>query len=382
MTNIEVMAICGSLCAMARRVATRRNTGVASATQIARGFAPLRLCVKLLLSVALGTSVALLALSASAGAAELTATPSENGVVVKIDGKLFAEYLFRSGAKPILWPIIGPTGQPMTRAYPMVAGAKETTDHPHQRSMWFAHGAVNGVDFWSELPGHGVIEHRELLKTSGGSRAMIVARNDWLGPDGKKQCEDQRTLVFGGDGDARWIDFDIAIRATVGRVIFGDTKEGTFGLRVADTLRVDSRQGGRIVNSVGQSDDAAWGRRAAWVDYSGPIDGQTIGIAILNHPTSFRFPTYWHVRTYGLFAANPFGLHDFAGVNAFNRTGGDVMRFQTRNDAIQPAQPLDGSYTLPKGGTLALRYRVILHRGNAMAANLSRRQAEYARETK
>ena len=115
-----------------------------------------------------------------------------------------------------------------------------------------------------------MIEHRELLKFSGGSRATIVTRNDWLGPDGKKQCEDQRTLVFGGDGDARWIDFDIAIRATAGPVTFGDTKEGAFGLRVAESLRVDSRQGGRIVNSEGQCDAAAWGSGAAWVDYSGP----------------------------------------------------------------------------------------------------------------
>ena len=166
-------------------------------------------------------------------------------------------------------------------------------------------------------------------------------------------------MVFGGDGDARWIDFDIAIRATAGPVTFGDTKEGAFGLRVADAIRVDSRPGGRIVNSEGQSDAAAWGKRAAWVDYSGPIDGQTVGIAVLNHPTSFRFPTHWHVRTYGLFAANPFGLRGFAG-----------------------AKTLDGSYALSEGGTLVLRYRVILHRGDAAAAGISRRQAEYARETK
>ena len=83
------------------------------------------------------------------------------------------------------------------------------------------------------------------------------------------------------------------------------------GVRVAGTMKVDAKLGGRIVNSEGQTDGDAWAKRAAWVDYHGPVDGLTVGVAILNHPSSFRFPTYWHVRTYGLFAANPFGWQDF-----------------------------------------------------------------------
>lgn len=288
-------------------------------------------------------------------AAEITAQRSKNGVVVKIDGKLFTEYVTDFQGTPILWPIIGPTGKPMTRAHPMGEAPGERKDHPHHRSLWFTHGDVNGLSFWHRE----TIKHREFLKIESGQKAVVVTRNDWLAPDGSKVCEDERTLTFGTDGQARWIDFDITIKATNGRVKFGDTKEGTMAVRVAATMKVDADKGGRIVNSEGQTDREAWGKRAAWVDYHGPVDGQTVGIAILNHPSSFRFPTYWHVRTYGLFAANPFGLHDFTG-----------------------SREVDGSHTLAQGQQLALRYRVLLHRGDEKSAKVAEAFAAYAKEEK
>ena len=261
--------------------------------------------------------------------ADITAERSPNGAVVKIDGQLFTEYLVKSGTKPVLWPIIGPTGKPMTRDYPLRDNHNEKTDHPHQRSLWFSHGNVDGIDFWDERGAKvGSIEHLEFLKVAGGKPAVIATRNAWLAPDGRKLCEDQRTLRFNSDGDARWIDFDIAIKATDGAVTFGDTKEGTFGLRVAESISVDAHRGGKIINSRGEVDAAAWGQAAPWVDYHGPVDGQTVGIAILNHPSSFRFPTYWHVRPYGLFAANPFGWHDFPGAKAAAKSTDAPIRFR------------------------------------------------------
>ena len=231
--------------------------------------------------------------------------------------------------------------------------------------MWFAHGNVNGVDFWSEPrsfpPGYerrwGVIQHVKFVRAASGKPAVIATQNNWLGPDGKRICEDERTLRFDADGNARWIDFDVAIKAADGPVAFGDTKEGAFGVRVAETLRVDAKRGGQIVNSRNQADEAAWGKPAEWVDYHGPVDGQTVGIAVLNHPDSFRFPTRWHVRGYGLFAANPFGLHDFA--------GGESGR---------------GAATLSPGQTLVLRYRVLLHRGDEKAGKVAESFAAYAKE--
>jgi hypothetical protein len=293
--------------------------------------------------------------------AEITAERSPKGVVVKIDGKLFTEYLVQSGNKPILWPIIGPTGKPMTRDYPMVRRRGEAHDHPHQRSLWFTHGDVNGVNFWMEpFQGKaGGTEHVKFVKVASGKPAVIVTQNNWLGKAGKRVCEDERTLRFDTDGDARWIDVDITIKATDGPVTFGDTKEGAFAVRVAQTLSVDAKKGGKIVNSHQQVDAAAWAQRAPWVDYHGPVDGQTVGIAIFNHPSSFRYPTYWHVRTYGLFAANPFGLKDF--------TDGKLK---------------GGAYTIATGKTMNLRYRVYLHRGDEQKGKVAEAFDAYSQEVK
>ena len=287
--------------------------------------------------------------------AEVTAEQSGDKVVVKIDGESFAEYVPDFHGTPIIWPIIGPTGKPMTRAYPMGEGPGEKQDHVHHRSLWFTHGDVNGLSFWDRE----TIKHRRYVKVESGAQAVIVTENEWLAPDGKRQCEDQRTLTFGTDGDARWVDFDITIKASDGVVKFGDTKEGTFGVRVAGTMKATSDPPGRIVNSEGQTDGDAWAKKAAWVDYQGPVAGEIVGIAILNHPSSFRFPTYWHVRTYGLFAANPFGLHDFV-----------------------RGQQVDGSHTLNPGETMTFRYRVLFHRGDEKVGKVAEAFADYSKQVK
>ncbi len=290
---------------------------------------------------------------ARVGVAEITAERSDKGVVVKIDGQLFTEYVTDFDGTPILWPIIGPTGKPMTRAYPMGKGPNEREDHKHHRSLWFTHGDVNGLSFWHLE----TIRHREFAKVESGPQAVVVTRDDWVAKDGKRVCEDERSMRFGRDGDTRWIDFDITLKASDGPVKFGDTKEGTMGVRVAGTMKVDAKLGGRIVNSEGQTDGEAWGQQAAWVDYHGPVDGQTVGIAILNHPKSFRFPSYWHVRTYGLFAANPFGWHDF-----------------------RRSKEYDGSHELGAGESITLRYRFLFHKGDEKAGKVAEAFAAYAKQ--
>jgi hypothetical protein len=287
--------------------------------------------------------------------AEVTVEKSPGGATVKIDGQLFTEYLVESGGKPILWPIIGPTGKPMTRSFPMEKVSGEKTDHPHHRSIWFTHGKVNGVDFWLEKKGNGVIKHRDFVKMESGKTGLIVTNNDWLSSDGERQCEDVRTLRFGAADDCRWIDFNITIRALDKSIIFGDTKEGTFGLRLAEPLTVDAKQGAAIVNSSGLVNGKAWGKTADWVDAHGPLDGQIVGVAILNHPQSFRYPTYWHAREYGLLAANPFGIRDFSG------------------DKKQ-----DGSYTIPAGQQITLCYKVLFHRGDEKEGKIAEAFSSYS----
>jgi hypothetical protein len=231
--------------------------------------------------------------------------------------------------------------------------AGEDFDHPHQRSFWFTHGKVNGVDFWSEQASHGVI--RETTRTtvlSGPVLGRLRTTDDWLGPDGRKVCEDERVLTISRAGTTRILDFEITIKATAGPVTFGDTKEGMFGVRVASSMDVDRKLGGRITNAEGLNDARAWGKASPWVDYTGPVQSKTVGITIMNHPRSFRYPTTWHVRTYGLFAANPFGWHDFG----LGKTG---------------------EYKLDAGQELWFGYRVILHEGQTDPSRIAEAFEDY-----
>jgi hypothetical protein len=312
-----------------------------------------------------------LASVAQVEAAQFTLQQNDGGVTVRVDGQLFTEYRTNIGTKPILWPIIGPDGAQMTRDYPMKDVVGEKHDHFHQRSLWFTYGEVNGIDFWAE-PGSykdgkaptgkrlGTIVHRDFQKLdASGDSATIVTTNDWLDEAGTKQLEDERRLRFILDGESRAIDFDITLKATAGDVEFGDTKEGAMGTRVPTSMDVTSKLGGAIMNSEGQADEQAWGKPARWVDYHGPVGEQTVGIAVMNHPSSFHYPSRWHVRTYGLFAANPFGLRDFD---------------------KQSASP--GGYTLRSGESIALRYRFIFHRGDEKSAQIAAAFDRYAAQQK
>jgi len=293
--------------------------------------------------------------------ADVGVKKTDSSVEVTLDGQPFATYIFNSGFKPIIWPVIGPTGKEMTRAWPMrqlpPGDKSEAVDHVHQKSFWFDHGNVNGIDFWAETARQqGKQIQTDLVKAEGGKIGTIVTKNDWVGPDGSKIVSDVRTVRFGGDKESRWIDFDVVVTAAADSVTFGDTKEGSFGLRIAESMRVDKKTGGKIITSEGLEDDKAWGKAAAWVDYHGPVQGETLGIAILNHPSSFRYPTHWHVRTYGLFAANPWGLHDF--------TGGKE----------------NSEYTMKKGDSFSLRYRVIFHKGDEKQGKIADAFANYTKE--
>ena len=300
-----------------------------------------------------------LLVASTAAFAEVTLEKGDGGVTVKIDGKPFTKYIEKSGTKPILWPIIGPTGKEMTRSYPMAKKEGEKEDHIHHRSFWLTHGDVNKVDFWGEVndKAHGTIEHGTYEKMESGPKATLVTTNKWKGPDGSVILEGKETYRFGREDNIRWIELDAILTAAIDEVTFGDTKEGSFGVRVDETMKVDAKKGGQIVNSEGQKDGDAWGKRAAWVDYHGPVEGETLGIAILNHPTSFRHPTYWHVRTYGLFASNPFGIHDF--------TAGKEN---------------PGTHTLKKGETLRLRHLVILHTGDEKEGKVAEAWDKYQKQ--
>lgn len=278
---------------------------------------------------------------------------------VEIDGKLFTEYHFKDVPRPYFYPVIGPTGVNMTRHWPMKQGKDEQQDHPHHRSLWFAHGEVNGHDFWSEREGSGRIVHDKFIKIASGKEVGVIqSQNKWVAHNGQVICTDIRTHKFYSRQEGLFMDFDITIYASQGQVILGDTKEGSMAIRVAPTMRVKGKVGkGHIINSEGLRDEQAWGKRAAWCDYYGPIKGQIVGIAIFDHPQNPRHPTWWHVRSYGLFAANPFGVHHFENKP---KSTGDLV--------------------IPAGESVTFRYRLYFHQGDYKQAKVARHYRQYVNE--
>ena len=218
--------------------------------------------------------------------------------LVELDQRLLTEYRVDTGSKPIFFPLIGPTGESYTRAYPMQTVAGEDHDHPHQRSCWFTHGNVNGVDFWGEARSPG--RSRRPIATivvEGPVLGRLATKDDWHGPDGGRVC---RTSAWSRSIAPRTRGSSTSSSRSMrldGPVTFRDTKEGMFGLRVASSMDVTRKTGGKITNAEGLTDEKAWGKPSPWVDYVGPVNGKTVGIAVLNHPGSFRYPTTWHVRT-------------------------------------------------------------------------------------
>lgn len=292
---------------------------------------------------------------------QINSLPGKLGVV--IGGKLFTEYHYTQTPKPYLFPIIGPTDAGMTRSFPMASPEGEEHDHPHHRSLWFAHGLVNGHDFWTETKGAGRIVHDRFTSVLGGEQQGIIrSQNKWTAANGKIICTDDRSFTFYNTGTTdRLLDFEITIHADHGDLIFGDTKEGTMALRIAETLRLTGPTGGenpesRVVNSEGAGDTEAWGKRAKWCDYSGLVNGRRAGIALFDHPQNPRFPTWWMVRDYGLLAANPFGQHEFEKLS--NENVGDLK--------------------IPAGQSVTFRYRILFHVGTAEEARLAECFEEFA----
>jgi hypothetical protein len=280
---------------------------------------------------------------------------------IELNGSLFTEYFFRDVPRPYAYPLIGPGDAPMTRNWPMKDVPDEEHDHPHHRSFWFAHGAVNGQDFWSEAKGFGRIVHQRFSTISSGKHAGIIReQNNWVAADGTLVCTDERMLKIFTPASAneRSFDFEITLRATDKPVTFGDTKEGSMAIRLAESMRFKGKVGhGHIINSVGDRDDSTWGKRADWCDYYGPVNGKTVGVAMFDHPSNPRHPTWWHVRDYGLFAANPFGRHDFEKLSD--------------RDA--------GNLTIPPGQSITFRYRFYLHEGDEKAARIAEKYQDYVR---
>ncbi len=292
-------------------------------------------------------------------------------VDVMVDGKPFTSYVWSEKLKvPVLYPLRSAQGTIVTRGFPLEPRPGERVDHPHHVGLWLNYGSVNGVDFWNNstaLPPEqqqkmGTVVQRRIVRTSDGKdRGELAVEMDWVMPDGQPIVSEATTFVFHSAANLRVVDRITTLTALAKRVVFQDNKEGMLGLRVrreleqpsneplsftdssgrATTVKVLDNTGvsGLYRSSEGKTGDAVWGTRGRWTMLSGKVSGEAITIAILDHPSNTGFPTYWHARGYGLFAANPLGQEVFS-------NGSEKLNF-----TLEPKQ------------SVTFRYRVLIFSG-------------------
>ncbi len=267
--------------------------------------------------------------------AALTAQPKPIAAL----GKATSFYYGGEWDKPFLYPLRTVSGRNVARRYPVETVPGEATDHIWHRGLWYGHGIINGHDFWRELgrdkTARLIMNGAPRMQTNAvhANFAMVTATGERLGSiDESFSTKDDRPL--------RYIDARIQINADQKDALtFGDTDDGGFAVRLNDHFRED--RGARLRNANGlEGTNKIWGQASRWVDYSAVIDGTPAGVAIFDHPSNLRHPTQWHARGYSLCAANPFAS------KSFSKNKGP-----------------DGSYILPAGKSLTLRYRVVIHEG-------------------
>ena len=297
---------------------------------------------------------------------------AEKRVDVLVDGKLFTSYQWPDSVyKPILYPIVSASGTTVTRGFPLEPREGERNDHRHQVGNWLNYGNVNGYDFWGNgSTGHrdvkngGRIKHKSIETVSDGpGEGTMVTTASWIDPAGKELMSEKTEYHFIANGSVRIIDrMETLTNTSSAPVVFKDTKEGMFGIRVARQLELPSNEDvtltdaqgnpttvkkmsnegvtGNYRSSEGTTGEGVWGTRAKWMDLYGSIGDEKISLVIFDHPSNVNYPTFWHARGYGLFSANPLGAKDFT-------KGKEEL-----------------NYTLAPGKSVTFRYRILVNSGS------------------
>jgi hypothetical protein len=295
----------------------------------------------------------LVATASAQSRVEVVPNEAARRVDVTVDGKPFTSYVWPTTLKkPVLYPLRSARGTLVTRGYPLDPRGGERVDHPHHVGLWFNHGDVNGLDFWNnsdEITGPraakmGTIVHRKIVAAKGGQgQGELTVESEWQKPDGAVLLRERTQFVFRADGQSRTVDRITTLTALGERVVFTDNKEGVLGLRVARALEQPTTQPdlftdangrpqttktldntgvtGQYTSSEGLKGDAVWGTRGRWTMLTGTVESEPVTLVMLDHPSNAGFPTYWHARGYGLFAANPLGEKVFSnGKSELNAT--------------------------------------------------------------
>lgn len=319
-------------------------------------------------------------------AVDFKANKAEKKVDVLVDGKLFTSYIYPDNVKkPVLWPVMSQAGNMLTRSYGMVNKAGDRSDHPHHLGVWLNYGDVNGLDFWNnseaispeKRDGYGTIYHKSIEKTeSGKGKALLVTTSDWKSPDNEIMLNEKTDFEFIALDKATIIDRTTTLTAVIDEVKFTDNKEGMFAIRVARELELPSEKPTSLVDSHGnvtkvdkmdntnvkgnyRSADGVeggkvWGTRCRWMKLASEIKGEDVALVIIDHPANTGYPTYWHARDYGLFAANTLGQKVFSnGKNELN-------------------------FSLKKGESVTFKYRLVVASEKLSDKQINKLADEYA----
>ncbi len=289
-------------------------------------------------------------------------TVDETGVVLKeesdtiditLNGRPFTTFRYgKAQYRPYFFPVLGPNGCEVTRG----ETSDISRDHVHHRSLYVAYGEVNDVDLWGEGSNSGRVVHQNFTQKHGGSVVgRIYTDNNWETKDGEVLMTDKQNFrVYNLPEDGAIVDLDLSFIASAGDVHFGDTKEGgIMSIRVHPSM--NASDGGKIENAFGGINEGeTWGKRSNWCDYSGIVDGTPVGLAVFDHIVNPRYPTYWHVRNYGLMGSNIFG-------------SGTFERDKSK----------DGSYILKEGEEMHFKFRVLIHAGDATTGKVGQKYHDF-----
>jgi hypothetical protein len=309
------------------------------------------------LVAALVSALALSFINATPSTGPVTITIADERIDVHVGDKLFtALHADKAANKLYLHPVLTASGKRVTRAFPMEKVEGESTDHPHQRGVWIGAEHVNEFDFWENDPADNHANAGRVVLTgvsdvkSGAPDGRFTLNADWIGPDGQTKISETRTMTFRGDGpDQRAIDIDLRLTAKQ-PVTFADNHDAILGLRLGTEF--EEGHGGKAVNAEGVTGwEKLRGSRSSWVDWHATVGGEDVGVAVMDSPQNFRYPTPWHVRDYALLFASPFASRDYS-----------------------PSAP-NGSLALKTGDELKLRYRILVHSGPVDVASAFKRFA-------
>jgi len=281
---------------------------------------------------------------------------------VMVGGKLFTSYRYGDElTKPVLFPVLSPSGIAVNRGFPLEPAEGESEDHPHHVGVFFTYDEVNEDGFWNNTTSPPQIKHVRVVDMEpgqGSGRLSVVMQ--WVGKSGEVLLEEKREMVFHAGESEYAVDFSMVLTAQDEKVVFGDTKEGMFAIRVAEWLKEDGGSGRYLSSEGDREEENVWGKRARWVCLEGEKDGRGVGIAIFNHPESVNYPTYWHARGYGLFSANPLGQYAFE-----------------KGRGIKNPEALN--LTLQGGETANFRFRMVVYEGGKTSEELEGEFEEFVK---